>query len=182
MTFYRNKRVTTCLALLVAFAPGLCAQSPSPPKRPFDAFSGLLVSCQTESDVKWGNEACTYLIAEVQRRATESKVKVSVQPSSPDISEKKFGDTDGFNGDKAIRMTLAFTASSEVKGRVNFSLASNVIWEPTAREIPGVVPGQRLVQNFYIQGSIFEPEMQFKEVKSTLAKMLDWFFEYGNGK
>ena len=164
--FYANAKVTP----------------PAPPKRPFDAVSGILVSCQSASGVEWTTEGCTHLIAEVQRRAAESKMRVSVQPSLPDLHSKKFGDTNGFNGDKAVRMVLTFEESSEVKGRVNLTISSNVIWEPTAQDIPGTAPGQRVQQNFYLQGVLFDPDVAFKDAQRYMKTILDGFFEYGEGK
>ena len=112
------------------FYAHVVVEPPAPPKRPFDAVSGIIISCQPASNVSWTSEGCTHLIAEVQRRAAESKVRVSVQPSQPNLASKKFGDTNGFNGDKAVRMALTFEESSEEKGRVNLTLSSSVIWEP----------------------------------------------------
>jgi hypothetical protein len=178
----RRYGIAVCLALFCGIGQGLRAQSPTPPKRPFDMFPGILVSCQSEGNVKWMDDACTYLLAEVKRRGGESKIAVSVQPSSSGMATKKFGEIDGFNGDKAIRMAWTLKESSEVKGRVNVTLSSNFIWEPTAKEIPGIVPGQRLIQNFYLQGVLFDPDIRYSEVEASLQKLVNWFFDYGEGK
>jgi hypothetical protein len=158
-TYRRHRGIAICLAVFCGVGQAIHAQTPTPPKRPFDMFPGILASCQSEGNVKRMGEACTYLLAEVKRRAAESKIAVSVQPSSPDMARKKFGEIDGFNGDKAIRMEWKLEESSEVKGRLNVTLSSNFIWEPTAKEIPGIVPGQRLIQNFYLQGVLFDPDI-----------------------
>src|SRR5256885_15308071 len=98
------------------------------------------------------------------------------------MAKKKFGEIDGFNGDEAIRMEWTLKESSEVKGRVNVTLSSNFIWEPTAKEIPGIVPGQRLIHNFYLQGVLFDPDIRYSEVEASLKKLVTWFFDYGEGK
>ena len=164
------------------FYAHVVVEPPAPPKRPFDAVSGIIISCQPASNVSWTSEGCTHLIAEVQRRAAESKVRVSVQPSQPNLASKKFGDTNGFNGDKAVRMALTFEESSEEKGRVNLTLSSSVIWEPTAEDIPGIAPGQRFQQNFYLQGILFDPDIPFTHAQRYMKTMLDGFFTYGEGK
>jgi hypothetical protein len=140
------------LALLTALTSGALAEtSPAAPsKRLFDRFPGIVVACQPAPSVRWTVDACPYLIDEMKRRAALSKLPVSVQGYTSDIARKQFGEMDGFNGDKAIRVGLAFKESQSVKGRVELSIASHWVWEPTAKEIPNVAPGQRLPQIFYI--------------------------------
>ncbi len=97
-------KLTICLALFFGAVESADAQRSLDKERPFDGVPGILISCQPVTNVKWTSDACTHLINEVKRRAAESKLGVSVQPSSADMAKKKFGQTDGFDGDKAIRM------------------------------------------------------------------------------
>jgi hypothetical protein len=79
-------------------------------------------------------------------------------------------------------MAWNFHESSETKGAVNLTLDSSYIWEPTAKEIPGIVPGQRLIQNFYLQGILFDPAIHFGDAEPSLKTVLNGFFNFGEGK
>ena len=184
MSLDRCRRPALGLALLLALTCGALAEtSPAAPnKRLFDRFPGIIVACQPAPSVRWTVVACPYLIDEMKRRAALSKLPVSVQGYTSDIARKQFGEMDGFNGDKAIRAGLVFKESSSVKGRVELSIASYWVWEPTAKEIPNVAPGQRLPQIFYIGGIQFEPEATLKAAERYFKVELDTFFNLGEGK
>jgi hypothetical protein len=173
-------KMVICLALFLRMVESAGAQPSAEKQRPFDGVSGILVSCQSDKNVKWTSEACTYLITEVQRRATASRMAVSVQPSSPDMAKKKFVQTDGFDGDKAIRMAWTFEESSSVKGRVNLELVSHRVWEATEKDTHAA-PGQRLSELFYMQNILFDPGISFKAAKEAMGTTLDTFFQYGEG-
>ena len=174
-------KMAICLAQFFRMVESAGAQPSAEKQRPFDGVPGILVSCQSDKNVKWTSEACTYLITEVQRRAAESKMAVSVQPSFADMAKRKFGQTDGFDGDKAIRMAWAFEESSSVKGRVNLELVSHRIWEATEKETHAA-PGQRQSELFYMQGILFDPGIPFNAAKGYMDTILDTFFQYGEGK
>src|SRR5688572_25154146 len=150
-------------------------------ERPFDGVPGILISCEPATNMKWTSDGCTHLITEVKRRAAESKLGVSIQPGSPDMAEKKFGQTDGFDGDKAIRMVWKFEESSAEKGRVNVGLVCHRIWEATAKdEHPALAP--RRSELFYMQSIVFDPGISFAGAKGYMNKVLDTFFGYGECK
>ena len=149
-------------------------------ERPFDGVPGILISCQPAADVKWTSDACTHLINEVKRRAAESKLGVSVQPSSPDMAKKKFGQTDGFDGDKAIRMAWTFRKSSD-EGQVSGGVVCHRIWEAKEGEFHPLV-GPRQSELFLMQSVIFDPGIPFHKAKGYLNTVLDTFFEFGEGK
>ena len=174
-------KMVICLALFLRMVESAGAQPSAEKQRPFDGVPGILISCQSDKNVKWTSEACTYLITEVQRRATASRMAVSVQPSSPDMAKKKFGQTDGFDGDKAIRMAWTFEESSSVKERVNLELVSHRVWEATEKETHAT-PGQRLSELFYMQNILFDPGIPFNAAKEAMGTTLDTFFQYGEGK
>lgn len=170
-----------CSALFLGMVQSANAQRSLDKERPFDGVPGILISCQPDQNVKWTSDGCTHLIAEVKRRAEESKLGVSVQPSSADMAEKKFGQTDGFDGDKAIRMAWTFKESSSVKGQVSLDLVSHRIWEAKEGEFHPML-GPRQSELFYMQGGSFDPGISLNEAKGYLNKILDTFFGYGEGK
>src|SRR5215470_8095934 len=169
MSFDRCRRPALGLTLLFALTGGAVAETSSAPpnKRLFDRFPGIVVACQPAPSVRWTVDACPFLMDEMKRRAAQSKLPVSVQ---------------GYTSDKAIRVGLVFKESSSVKGRVELSIASYWVWEPTAKEIPNVAPGQRLPQIFYIGGIQFEPEATLKAAERYFKVELDTFFNLGEGK
>jgi hypothetical protein len=170
------------LGLSLAIAGVFAAPAQTPPHRPFDTASGILVSCLPIDRVEWTAAACQRLIAEVQRRGTATKVPVAAIDYAADLMRRKFDGAGAFDLDKAIRMRLSFAASTAVIGRINLALGANTIWEPTAKDIPNVAPGQRLVRNFYIIDLQFEPGVKLRDAEPYLAKLLDGFFAYGDSK
>ena len=170
-----------CPALFFRMVESASAQPSIQKERPFDGVPGILISCESDNKVKWTSEACPYLIAEVKRRAAESKLAVSVQPSSPDMAKKKFGMIDGFDADKAIRMAWTLEESSSVKGRVSVDLVCHRIWEATEKETHPLL-GPRRSELFYMQGITYDPDISFKDAKEAMNKTLDTFFGYGEGK
>jgi hypothetical protein len=174
-------KLAISLALFLRMIESAGAQRSLDKERPFDGVPGILISCQSVTDVKWTSDACTYLIDEVKRRAAASKLGVSVQPSSPDMAKKKFGQTDGFDGDKAIRM--AWTFEEYEKGRVKVELVSHRIWEATKEEaVPGL--GSRRSELFYMQDIIFvrDSSSLTAAARDAMSKVLDTFFGFGEGK
>jgi len=137
--YFIRMKLAICVGLLFATVESVGAQRSLDKKRPFDGVPGILISCQPATNVKWTSDACTHLIKEVKRRAAKSRLGVSVQPSSADKAKKKFGQTDGFDGDKAIRMAWTFEESSAEKGRVNAGVVSHRIWEAKEGGIPSAV-------------------------------------------
>jgi hypothetical protein len=172
--------IAICLALFFGMVEGAGAQRSLDKERPFDGVPGILISCQPAANVKWTADACTHLIDEVKRRAAESKLGVSVQPSSPDLAKKKLGQTDGFDGDKAIRMAWTFKESS-AEGQVSGGLVSHRIWEAKEGEFHPQL-GPRQSELFYMQGVTFDPGISLNDAKRYLNRVLDIFFEYGEGK
>src|SRR5690348_3928924 len=79
------------LGLSIAVAGVFAAAAQTPPKRPFDAASGILVSCVPAPGYDWTGSACQRLIADVQQRATGSKVPAAPIEFSPDLMRKQLG-------------------------------------------------------------------------------------------
>lgn len=181
--YFIGLTMATCLALFFRMLESAVAQRSLDKERPFDGVPGILISCQSDQNVKWTADGCTYLITEVKRRAAESKLGVSVQPSSPDMAKKKFGQTDGFDGDKAIRMAWTFEESSSEKGQVKLGLVSHRIWEATEKEketFPAL--GPRRSELFHMQAIIYDPGTSLNAAKEAMNTVLDTFFGYGEGK
>jgi hypothetical protein len=181
----RCRGALLCMALLVgvgsSIASSAWAQTTSKP-RPFDAFPGIAVVCVPVAAVAWTVDACPRLIDEVKRRATAAKLVVSPQSNATGLSTRKIDDIDGVKVDRMIRMALSFAELPSVKGRVGWSLASNYVWEPTAQEIPGAVPGQRIPRNFYSGGATFEPGARPSEAEALIKQEIGVFFDLGEGK
>ena len=178
---FRSDALLKAVTFLFLMVESAVAQRSIDKERPFDLVPGILISCDPATNVKWTSDGCAHLITEVKRRAAESKLGVSVQPSSPDMDKKKFGQTDGFDGDKAIRMVWKFEESSAEKGRVNVGLVCHRIWEATAAdEHPALAP--RRSELFYMQSIIFDPGIPYYDAKGYMNKVLDTFFGYGEGK
>ncbi len=181
MAVHRNDVLLKAVTFLVLAVESAVAQRSLDKERPFDGVPGILISCQPVANVKWTSDACTHLIDEVKRRAAESKLGVSVQPSSPDMAEKKFGQTDGFDGDKAIRMAWTFKESTAAEGRINLKLVSHRIWEAKEGEYHPQL-GPRQSELFHMQSIIFDPGIRFNDAKGYMNRVLDTFFEFGEGK
>lgn len=170
-----------CFIVSAGFIQGAAAQTPPKP-RPFDLVSGILVACAPAPGFAWTEEACGHLVLEVRKRAAIAKVAVALVESTPDIARKKFGTVESFDGDKAIRMNWQCVESKDVKGRIAISLSSNWIWQPTAKEIPNIVPGQRIPRSFYAQQVLFDPGAKMRDAPPFLKQILDSFFALGVGK
>ncbi|HEY2625637.1 MAG TPA: hypothetical protein VGI41_02665 [Candidatus Udaeobacter sp.] len=136
----------------------LAVGSDQQPIRPFDRYRAIFAVCVESLNVKWTGEARKYLLDEVKRRAEREKLIVSIDNN---LDTKQFCDTHGFNTNEVIWLVMKFEDSDVEKGRVNFTLNA---------------------QNFIVQGAVFDPGISFKAAKSYLDRMLDGFFEYGEGK
>ena len=147
-------------AIFCLLAVSATAQTAAPKKRPFDQVPGVVAACLSSPTAAWTVEACADLLQEARKRAVANSVKLAVQ---------------------AIRLVLSFEGPDANK-RVSFKLASNYIFTPTTKDIPNVVPGQRIPQNFFVQGAIFDPGVDAKAAKPTLDSVLETFFEVGDGK
>ena len=169
------------LALLLGMVESARTQPSADKERPFDGIPGILISCQPAENVKWTSDACAHLIDEVKRRAAKSKLGVSVQPPSPDMAKKKFGETDGFDGDKAIRMAWTLKESSGTKGQVSVGVVSHRIWEAKEGDYHPLL-GPRQSELYFMQSIIFDPGISSGEAKKAINSVLDTFFEYGEGK
>ena len=167
--------------MLLILSSSANALTPAPKKRPFDQVPGVVAACLSSPAAAWTVEACADLLQEARKHAVSSSVKLAVQEFTPDLQRGKLPVIDGFDGDKAIRLVLSFEGPDANK-RVSFKLASNFIFMPTAKDIPNVVPGQRIPQNFFVQGATFEPGVNAKTAKPTLDTVLETFFEVGDGK
>jgi hypothetical protein len=55
------------------------------------------------------------------------------------------------------------------------------VWEPTAKDIPNVAPGQRIPMNFYAQSVTFDPGTTLSQAEPYLRDITKTFFEVGDG-
>jgi hypothetical protein len=103
-------------------------------------------------------EARKYLLNEVNRHAAREKLLVSVDNDTPPA---KFREAHGLTTEQVIWLVMRFEDSSEKKGGVNLTFSA---------------------PNFYLQGAVFDPGISFAKSKPFLDRMLDGFFDYGEGK
>jgi hypothetical protein len=167
------------LAGLLLLAGVAAAQAGGAPARPFDRVSGILIACRPAAGYRWTEEACAHAIASARRRAAVLKLPLAVVDSAPDLSSRRFGTIEGFDGDKAVRVHLAFKPPAGGVTRIAFSFASAAVVEPKG---PNVVPGQRLPANFVSQGIDFDPAATSAAADPAIEQVLDMFFQYGDGK
>jgi hypothetical protein len=175
-----------CLAVSAAILQGAAAQTPAKP-RPFDRVPGILVACAPAPGVSWTEDICKHLVAEVYKRSMTSKLPVAMVENTSDMSSKKFGTMDSFDGDKAIRMNWICAESKTKKGEITIELKSNVIYEPSAKDFPNqpnivVAPGQRIPMNFLAMQVIMDPKAKYSDAQEYTGRILDGFFEVGEGK
>jgi hypothetical protein len=177
VTLPRPLVVTAVLLCLVQTAAAQSA--PNVARRPFDGVSGILIACRPAPGYRWTEEACAHAIAEARQRAALSKMPIAVVDSAPDLSNRRFGQIGGFDGDRAVRVHLTFKPPQGGVKRLVFSFASAVVVEPKGSN---VAPGQRLPVNFVSQGIDFEPDITSAAADPAIGQVLDLFFQYGEGR
>jgi hypothetical protein len=126
--------------------------------RPFDNYRAIFAVCVSSFNVEWTSEARKYLLNEVNRHAAREKLLVSVDNDTPPA---KFREAHGLTTEQVIWLVMRFEDSSEKKGGVNLTFSA---------------------PNFYLQGAVFDPGISFAKSKPFLDRMLDGFFDYGEGK
>ena len=57
-----------------------------------------------------------------------------------------------------------------------------MIYEPTKKDNPNIVPGQRIPINFYAQSALYDPGVTFGSAKEYLDLITQSFFESGEAK
>jgi hypothetical protein len=144
---------------IVLFAAASVAAD-EPHSRPFDNYRAIFAVCGMSLNVEWTSEARKYVLNEVNRRAAREKLLVSIDT---DMDPGKFREAHGLSTDQVIYLVMKFEDSTAYKGGVNFTLNAN-----NAR--------------LYVQGAVFDPGISFAKAKPTLDRMLDFFFEFGEGK
>jgi hypothetical protein len=178
-----TKLATTIAAVFVLAACEANAQtSPAPGQRPFDLVSGIVFTCGSATGFAWTGEACNRLSAEFKKRAEANKLPFVEVLITADFKTRKRDTVNGFDEDKAVRVFWNFVESKEVKGRINATLAANRIWEPTAKDIANVAPGQRIPLNFYVQSVLYDPGVTLSQAEPYMAQITDSFFKVGEGK
>ena len=127
-------------------------------RRPFDNYRAIYAICVSSLNTEWTREARKYLLNEVNRHAAREKLLVSVDNDTPPA---KFREAHGLTTEQVIWLVMRFEDSSEKKGGVNLTFSA---------------------PNFYLQGAVFDPGISFAKSKPFLDRMLDGFFDYGEGK
>lgn len=175
-------KVAAALALLgwLSLAAGTMASAQQPKPRLFDRVTGMVFTCASATGFAWTGQACDSLSATFKKRAAESKLRFVEEPVSADFRRKKRATVDGFDQDKAVRVFWNFVASKD--GKISADLASNIIYEPTKKDNPNIVPGQRIPQIFYAQSVLFDPGSTYATAEKYLTLLSDTFFEVGEGK
>lgn len=184
----RIDRVAAIAAMLVCLcllcAPTAGAQQPNfqqAKPRPFDKVTGIVFACGSATGFAWTGEACGKLSAEFKKRAATANLPFVEVPITADFRRERRATGSGFDQDKAVRVFWNFVKSKSTKGQVSASLSSNVIYEPTTRDNPNIVPGQRIPMNFYAQSVLFDPGVTYTAAQTYLTMITDNFFKIGEG-
>lgn len=176
-------RIVVALLFVVLGATGARAQmEPAPGQRPFDMVSGIVFYCAIAPGFDWTREACEKLTAEFRKRAEALKLPFAEVPISADFGTRKMPTAGGFDQDKAVRVFWYFADQKEAPGMVRGTLSSTRIWEPTAKEIPNVAPGQRLSLPFWVQSASFKRGVGYRQAAEGLQLITDSFFLIGDRK
>ncbi len=174
-------RIVFALLFVVLGTTGARAQmEPAPGQRPFEMVSGIVFYCAIAPGFDWTREACEKLTAEFRKRAEALKLPFAEVPISADFSTRKMPTVGGFDQDKAVRVFWYFADQKEAPGMIQGTLSSTRIWEPTAKEIPNVAPGQRISLPFWVQSASFNRGTRYKEAAEYLQLITDSFFLIGD--
>jgi hypothetical protein len=177
------KRIIAAVALVAAMSGvGLAQASATQRARPFDLVSGIVFTCAGATGFPWTGEDCDGLASEFRKRAEALKLPFARVPIAADFRTARRAAADGFDQDKAVRVFCNFTESSGRKGSVKADLSASRVWEPTAKDIPNVAPGQRIPMNFYAQSVTFDPGATLSQAEPYLRAITDAFFQVGEGK
>ena len=176
-------RISVALLFLVLGATGARAQmEPAPGQRPFEMVSGIVFYCAIAPGFAWTREACEKLTVEFSKRAEALKLPFAEVPITADFSTRKMPTVGGFDQDKAVRVFWYFADQKDFPGMVRGTLSSTRIWEPTAKEIPNVAPGQRISVPFWIQAASFNRGVGYRDAAKYLQLITDSFFLVGDKK
>jgi hypothetical protein len=161
-------------------ATGAPAQmEPAVGQRGFDLVTGIVFYCGSATGFKWTIEACEKITADFKKRAAAAKMPFVEVDITADFSTKKLPTVDGFDQDKAVRALWYFVEDAQHKGMIKGELSSRRVWEPTAKEIPNVVPGQRIAVPFWIQSATFNRGATYRSAKEYLDLITEGFFMIG---
>jgi hypothetical protein len=175
------KGISVALLFMVLGATGARAQmQPAPGQRPFDMVSGIVFYCGMAPGYAWTLEACQKLTAEFRKRAEALKIPFAEVPISADFDTRKMPPSNGFDQDKAVRVFWFFSDQSDAPGMIRGALSSTRVWEPTAKEIPNVAPGQRISVPFWIQSASFKRGARYRDAAEGLQLITDSFFLIGD--
>lgn len=171
-------RIVFTVFAFIAGTTGTQAQmQPAPGQRMFDIVSGIVFTCASATGFAWTGEACDKLAAEFRKRAEAARLPFVEVPITADFVTKRMVKAGEFDQDKAVRVFWNFTAAD--KGLVRGALSSYRIWEPTDKEVPNAVPGQRIPQTFWAQSAVFERGTTYGKAAEYLAIITNSFFIIG---
>lgn len=163
--------------LILTVCDAHAQRAPGPGQRPFDLVTGIVFSCSGATGYAWTGAACDNLAAEFRKRGEANKLPFAEVLITADFKTKKRDVAGGFDQDKAVRVFWNFVA--DTGGRISAGLSANRIWEPTAKEIANIVPGQRIPVLFYTQSALFDPGVNLSKAEPVLKELTDNFFEVG---
>jgi hypothetical protein len=121
--------------------------------------NALSIATAPSFTVKWTIEARQYVLDEVKRRGEKEKLIVCIDSNVP---TEKFRADNNLTTEQVIWLVMTFEESKVEAGRVSFTINAD--------------------NGGYLQGAIFDPGVTFATAKPTLDRMLNGFFEFGEGK
>ena len=176
-------RIGFAFLLMIFGASGAHAQmEPAPGQRTFDIVSGIVFSCGSATGFAWTVEACGKLSAEFRKRAEVAKLPFVEVPVTADFATRKMETSGGFDQDRAVRAFWSFSDQPDAKGVIRAALSATRIWEPTAKDIPNAVPGQRLPLNFWAQSVLLPRGAGYKDAAEYLEIITNSFFKIGESR
>jgi len=180
----RRALLAGCFIAAAFITPSHSQPKPTEPQmvRRFDLVSGILFTCAPMTGAAWTAEACQWITADFRNKAEAAKVRFEEVRITADFKSAKLPTIDGFIRDKAARVFWYFEGDDGPTGVIRASLSAGVIYEPTKKDNPNIVPGQRIPINFYAQSALYDPGATFRSAKEYLDLITASFFQSGEAK
>ena len=180
----RHAILAGCFLVAALIGPSNAQPTPAEPQtvRRFDLVSGILFACAPMTGAVWTTEACQWITTQFRQKAEAARVRFEEVRITADFKSAKLTTIDGFDRDKAVRVFWYFEGKDGPAGSISAILSAGVIYEPTKKDNPNIVPGQRIPINFYAQSALYDPGVAFRSAKEYIGLITDSFFESGEAK
>ena len=178
----RRTILAGCFVAAILVGPSYAQPAEPQMVRRLDLVSGIIFTCAPMTGAAWTAEACRWITAQFRNKAEATKVRFEEVGITADFKSAKLPTIDGFARDKAVRAFWYFEGKDGPKGSISAILSAGVIYEPTKKDNPNIVPGQRIPINFYAQSALYDPGVTFGSAKEYLDLITQSFFESGEAR